>query len=175
MNGWWDRRSACSTAGTCSGLPLPRSCFSFSSTWEAIRYTLYTGEPIVTGFMRVRPGPRFLGSRDPLLCVVQLGLPAVAAGSAATVFATFAAGCQAQTTPASWPGRRMRLLFWLLSCYCSARQSERTLERVSWIMVAFIFGFLALVNVFFVPARDWMSTLTGFFSVGSLPDGTTWP
>jgi hypothetical protein len=30
---------------------------------EAIRYTLYTGEPIYTGFMRLAPGPTWWGCR----------------------------------------------------------------------------------------------------------------
>ena len=29
---------------------------------ELVRYTLYSGEPIFTGFMRTRPGPRFWGT-----------------------------------------------------------------------------------------------------------------
>jgi len=138
---------------------------------EAIRYTLYTGEPIVTGFMRVRPGPRFWAPAYALLCVVQLGLPAVAAGSAATVFATFAGRMPGpdDTGELAWATYAVIVLALVLLLF--GETIERTLERVSWIMVAFIFGFLALVNVFFVPARDWMSTLTGFFSVGSLPDG----
>ena len=28
---------------------------------EAVRYTLYTGEPVLTGFMRMRPGSRVWG------------------------------------------------------------------------------------------------------------------
>ncbi|MYG03010.1 MAG: hypothetical protein F4173_12285, partial [Acidobacteriia bacterium] len=137
---------------------------------EAIRYTLYTGEPIVTGFMRVRPGPRFWAPAYALLCIVQLGLPAVAAGSAATVFATFAGRMPGpdDTGELAWATYAVIVLALVLLLF--GETIERTLERVSWILVAFIFGFLAFVNVFFVPARDWMSTLTGFFSVGSLPD-----
>ena len=138
---------------------------------EAIRYTLYTGEPIVTGFMRLRPGPRFWAPVHALLCVVQLGFPALAAGSATTVFATFAgrmpspedSGALALATYGIIASAFVLLLF--------GDTIERTLEHVSWVMVIYVFGFLALVNVLFVPAGHWLSTLGGFFSVGALPPG----
>ena len=138
---------------------------------EAIRYTLYTGEPIVTGFMRLRPGPRFWGPAYAVLCAVQLGLPAVAAGSAATVFATTAGRMPGPGDSGSLAWATYGVLLLALALLLFGETIERTLERLSWTMVVFIFGFLAVVNVFFVPARDWLSTLTGFFSVGSLPEG----
>ena len=42
---------------------------------EFARYTLYTGEPIYTGFMRTAPGPRFWGPVYALLAFFQLGWP----------------------------------------------------------------------------------------------------
>src|SRR5262245_7424188 len=57
---------------------------------EAIRYTLYTGEPIVAGFMRLRPSSRFWASIYALLSVAQLGMPALGAACATVVFAAFA-------------------------------------------------------------------------------------
>lgn len=142
---------------------------------EAVRYTLYTGEPIVTGFMRLRPGPRFWAPFYAFLCVAQLGLPALAAGSAATVFATFAGrmpsgedgGTLALATYGIIGSAFVLLLF--------GDTIERTLEYVSWTMVVYIFGFLTFVNLFFVPAGHWASTLGGFFSFGTLPSGIDLP
>src|SRR6266487_1947697 len=54
---------------------------------EAIRYTLYTGEPIFTGIMRLRPGSMFWGRVYVLLTITQLGVPALAKSSAAVLFA----------------------------------------------------------------------------------------
>src|SRR5262245_60348810 len=51
---------------------------------EAIRYTLYTGEPICAGIQRLKPGPRFWAGFYTLLGFFQLGWPALA-GSAAAV------------------------------------------------------------------------------------------
>lgn len=138
---------------------------------EALRYTLYTGEPVVSGFMRLRPGPRFWGPAYALLCAVQIALPAVAAGSAATVFATVAGRMPGPGDTGSLALATYGVLLLALVLLLFGETIERTLERVSWAMVACIFGFLAVVNFFFVPARDWVSTLSGFFSAGSLPDG----
>ena len=49
---------------------------------EAMRYTLYTGEPIVAGFMRLRPSSRFWATIYSVLSVAQLGMPALGAASA---------------------------------------------------------------------------------------------
>jgi hypothetical protein len=42
---------------------------------EAIRYTLYTGEPMVVGIMRLRPGSNFWGTIYVLLTIGQLVCP----------------------------------------------------------------------------------------------------
>lgn len=55
---------------------------------EAIRYTLYTGEPIYGGFLRLKPGPRFWTPFYFLLSLVHLGWPALAAAAASTVLAS---------------------------------------------------------------------------------------
>src|SRR5256885_6646 len=39
---------------------------------EASRYTLYTGEPIMSGFMRTKPGPAFWGGFWSILGFLQL-------------------------------------------------------------------------------------------------------
>jgi hypothetical protein len=54
---------------------------------EAVRYTLYTGEPVLTGFMRMRPGSKVWGGFYALAGFAQLGMPAAAAGCAGVAFA----------------------------------------------------------------------------------------
>ncbi|NIV30943.1 MAG: hypothetical protein GWN58_16065, partial [Anaerolineae bacterium] len=50
---------------------------------EVIRYTLYTGEPILTGFMRTWPGPAWWSVVYTLFGLLQLGWPGLAASCAA--------------------------------------------------------------------------------------------
>ena len=54
-----------------------------------IRYTVYTGEPVVNGFMRTKPGPVFWAVVYIALALCQLGWPAWAASSAAPLFTYF--------------------------------------------------------------------------------------
>lgn len=138
---------------------------------EAIRYTMCTGEPVVTGFMRLRPGPRLWAPVYSVLCFAQVGLPALAAGTAATVFATVAGRMPGVQDSGALLWASYAVLILALVVLLFGETVERTLEYVSWVMVAFIFGFLAVVNVFFVPFREWVATLVGFFSVGVPPAG----
>ena len=48
---------------------------------------------------------------------------------------------------------------------------ERMLERASWAMIVFIFLFLIIVNLLFVPLSTWGSTLVSFLKFGSVPAG----
>ncbi|QDT26338.1 hypothetical protein Enr10x_16390 [Gimesia panareensis] len=136
---------------------------------EAIRYTLYTGEPILVGIMRLRPGSKFWAGGYIFAAVAQLGVPALAAGCASVLFATFA-GRMAGDGDAT----ALHLLTYLIiaitvGILLSGKTIERMLEYFSWVMIAFIFSFLIAVNLLFVPFSHWLKTLTGFFQFGSLP------
>lgn len=136
---------------------------------EAVRYTLYTGEPILTGFMRLRPGPRCWGPIYALAAVAQLGLPAGAAACAGVVFAL-----QAGRAPGVADQSPVQLITVVLVLACAAvlasgKKVERLLERASWLMIAGIFVFLVCVNVLFVAPVEWGRTFAGFFEVGALP------
>ncbi len=138
---------------------------------EAIRYTLYTGEPMIVGFMRLRPGSSFWASVYSLLTIAQLGLPAMSATCALVLFAAIA-GPEHQTGQSD--DTMVHLLTYaviLVSVVIllSGRTIERVLEYISWVMVAFIFTFLIAVNVIFVPLGHWVHALGGFFRFGYVP------
>ncbi|MDQ3684178.1 MAG: Nramp family divalent metal transporter [Acidobacteriota bacterium] len=138
---------------------------------EAVRYTLYTGEPIYSGFMRLKPGSNFWAVFYVVLAAMQLGIPAVAAACAAPLFAAFAnrvpgiadSGTLVYITYGVVAVTVLILLF--------GGTIERTLEYISWVMLANIFIFLIALNVFFVPLENWVRTLSGFFSFGHIPAG----
>src|SRR6187401_3777912 len=52
---------------------------------EAIRYTLYTGEPIYGGIMRLKPGAKFWAGFYSVIGFLQLGWPALAGTAAAAL------------------------------------------------------------------------------------------
>ncbi len=130
---------------------------------EGIRYTLYTGEPIVTGFMRLRPGSRFWGGLYSLMALVQLGIPALAASCGPVIFAGL------YHRIAGKPDEGMVLFFvyaviaLAVALLCFGGTIERMLERLSWGMIVYIFGFLIVANVMFVPWSNWVKLFHGFF------------
>jgi hypothetical protein len=141
---------------------------------EAMRYTMYTGEPIFTGFMRTSPGALFWGNLYILLALLHIGWPGWAATSASALFAAIEGRLPtANDTTALWHYG----YFTFLACgivLAVGRTIEKMLERVSWIMLAYIFLFLLFVNLALIPREIWWSTLQGFFSLSLDVSGTSW-
>ncbi len=168
---------------------------------EGIRYTLYTGEPAISGIMRLKPGCRFWGGAYVLLTAMQLGVPALAPAAAVTVFGMMQnrvpiappsddewqdvahAGAveaeallQKQQVQAALDVRfNLKITYGIivvtLLILMFGGTIERMLEWASWFMIAYIFIFLTAVNLWFVPAKIWGSTLAGFFEFGYWPTG----
>ena len=136
---------------------------------EAIRYTLYTGEPMIIGFMRMKPGSGFWSTIYTVLTIAQLGLPAMSATCALVLFAAISgreAGEDDETMVHLWT---YAIILVTVVILLSGRTIERVLEYISWVMVAFIFTFLIAVNVIFVPLSHWLQTIVGFFQFGNVP------
>ena len=141
---------------------------------EAIRYTLYTGEPIYGGIMRLKPGPRFWAGFYTVIGFFQLGWPALAGSAAATLFGAWMGrmpGAPDQATQA-WItiGADPRVVL-ILSF---GGTIERMLEYFAWTMLGVVFLFLMVVNVAFVPLAHWWKTFMGFFSFSGLPHPIDW-
>ncbi|HSB72080.1 MAG TPA: Nramp family divalent metal transporter [Candidatus Methylomirabilis sp.] len=138
---------------------------------EMCRYTLYTGEPITVGFMRLAPGKAFWGWIFTVVGFLERALPGWALGTA-TALAAFQLG--------RVPGGpdRGTVVFWgylvFASCcliVCMGKTIERTLEWANWIMMIVVLGGLFLLDVYIVPASVWWEGITGFFTFGYIPKG----
>lgn len=141
---------------------------------EAVRYTMCTGEPILTGFMRLWPGPKFWGGFYSLMGIFQLATPAIAMGCGSVLFAML---FHRESSPdVTGDGATVK---WITSAVIvatsimllSGKSIERLLERLSWAMISYIFIFLVLVNVLFVPASTWSKITLGFVAPQRLPEG----
>ncbi|WP_373652175.1 Nramp family divalent metal transporter [Schlesneria sp. DSM 10557] len=130
---------------------------------EAVRYTLYTGEPIVTGFMRLQPGKLFWGWFYILIGVAQLATPALAAACGAVLFAAIM-GRLPNGANDVWIQHMIStgVIVLAVLLLLSGESIERVLERLSWIMIVFIFSFLIVVNAIFVPVSESVATVQGF-------------
>ncbi len=142
---------------------------------EMARYTLYTGEPIVVGFMRTRPGPAFWGWTYSALCFLHIGWPGWALASA-TATAALVLG----RLPEQGDARLVMLLGYATFAACLlivtlGRKIERSLERAMWVMMVGVFVFLIAVDVTTVSTANWARLGRGLTDVGSLPAGVDWP
>ncbi len=141
---------------------------------ELMRYTLATGEPIFTGFMRLGRRAWPAGLLYVMLGCLQIGWPAFAATSASALFAAVS-GRLPEAGDASalyYYGLFTFLLAFLI--LISGRTIERTLEIASAGMMIWVFGFLIIVNVVFVPLSVSIETARGFLFMGDIPSGLDW-
>ena len=133
---------------------------------EGIRYTLYTGEPIYGGFLRLAPGPRFWGAAYAVAAFLQLCWPALALLCANTLFSVVYGRLPAEGSAGDLQTARLfgaGLIAVVLAILHFGGTIERLLERIAWIMLAFIFLFLLAVNVIFIPLETWWTSFIGFF------------
>src|SRR5215216_1701198 len=131
---------------------------------ELMRYTMATGEPIITGFMRMRPHSTFWAWFYAILYFLQMGWPGWAGAAAGAVFflasKRLPGAAEAGTVYAIGVGLFLMCALILMI----GRRIERTLEYLNWIMVSVIIGGLGLLALLFVPARTWGAALAGFFA-----------
>ncbi len=141
---------------------------------EMARYTMYTGEPIMVGFMRTWPGPRFWSSVYGLLTFLQVGWPGWALASA-TAIAALVLG----RIPTADDAGVVKLLGYLTFGLCVlilvvGRRIERNLELAMWVLMSVVFGYLLFVDLTMVSGDSWRGILRGFVSFGALPAGGDW-
>jgi hypothetical protein len=132
---------------------------------EVMRYTLATGEPVFTGFMRTRPSSTMWAWFYVGLYFLQFGWPAFAATAAGAIFFLFM-----QRLPSAADASVIYYIGVGAFLACAAvltigRRIERTLEILNWVLVICILGGFLILTVLFVPAATW---LAGFAGLGGL-------
>jgi len=129
---------------------------------ELMRYTMATGEPIMTGFMRTRPHSTFWAWFYACCYFLQMGWPGWAGAAAGAIFFLFS-----KRLPGAAESGTVYLIGVGLFLLCGfvlliGRRIERTLEYLNWIMIAAIIGGFGLLAVIFVPLSTWAAGLAGF-------------
>ena len=135
---------------------------------EAIRWTLYTGEPMLSGYMRCKPGAPFWASFYSAVNFFVIW-PAWAM-TAATALGAAWLGYMPQDADSG----TVRLFAYLIFFACLGivlfgGKIYNALEKVQLFMVVWIIGYLVVIDLFMVPSSVWWTTIKGFFSFGSLP------
>ncbi|HXV76452.1 MAG TPA: Nramp family divalent metal transporter [Candidatus Polarisedimenticolaceae bacterium] len=129
---------------------------------ELMRYTLATGEPIFSGFMRTRPGARFWGFVYSLLYVLQVGWPGWAGAAAGAVFFLFAGRVAATGDEHAVYLIGVGTFAACVAILAVGRRIERTLEILNWILVAMILGGFVGLAVALVAPQTWLAAIAGF-------------
>jgi hypothetical protein len=129
---------------------------------ELMRYTIATGEPVFTGFMRTRPSSTAWAWFYTILYFLQSGWPAWAANAAGAIFflivGRIAVADEARTV--YWIG--VATFIACVGVLMFGRRIERTLEILNWILVACILGGFLILGIIFVPGETWLAGAVGF-------------
>lgn len=141
---------------------------------ECCRYTMYTGEPIFTGFLRTAPGPTFWGWTYAILAFLQAGWPGWALSAA-----TATAAMQLGKVPGNADKGTVIMWGYILFALCVAlimfgKSIQRTMEYAQWFMVAWILVYLLIIGFGFVSFDNWALVGKGFLTFGTIPAGIDW-
>jgi hypothetical protein len=129
---------------------------------ELMRYTMATGEPVFTGFMRTRPSAKGWAFFYAALYFLQTGWPAWAATAAGAIFFLFA---KRLAVPADAQAVYLIGVASFLVCVTIllfGRRIERTLELLNWVLVVCILGSFLVLAALFAPPATWAAALAGF-------------
>jgi hypothetical protein len=148
---------------------------------ELMRYTLATGEPVITGFMRTRPRFSVWAWFYVGLAFLQNGWPAWAATAAGALFFT-----GARRLPGAPDADLVFLCAVLIYLVCFGilligRRIERTLEILNWVLVTIVMGGLLVLTLAFATGSTWGAALAGYVGYDPaagrfllIPEGADW-
>jgi hypothetical protein len=137
---------------------------------EVMRYTLATGEPVFTGFMRTAPSPKAWAAVYTGLYFLQIGWPGAAGTAAAAIFFLIARRLPAGAADADAIYFIGVAAFIVCVIILSVgKRVERTLEILNWVLVVTILGGFLSLALAFVPAPTWLAAVAGLggFDLGS--------
>ena len=141
---------------------------------ESIRYTMYTGEPIYTGFMRTFPGPLFWTIFYITLVFLQLIWPGWVSAAATALTALFIGD-----VPGAEHANLIRTfgIVWFLSIdlvIIFGNKIERTLEKIQWFLAIAILLFLASIVSVYTEPETLNKAITGLTNFGVITPGLDW-
>jgi hypothetical protein len=128
---------------------------------ELMRYTMATGEPACTGFMRTKPHATFWAWVYAALYFLQVGWPGWAGAASGAIFFLFTKrlATAADASVVYWIGIGTFLVCVLVLLV--GRRIERTLEVLNWILVVAIIGSFAVLVAIFVAPETFVAAVAG--------------
>ncbi len=134
-----------------------------------MRYTVYCGEPIIVGGLRIRPGPWFWMGSWALLEITSIW--PYNASNAAVPVAALALGHLPQTDADRALVRALGLSIFLLSFVplIFGGTVYRMIEGIMTAKLVVVLGYVSLVAATIVSWPVFRDVCTGFFQVGTVP------
>src|SRR5688572_28087023 len=138
---------------------------------ELMRWTMATGEPVITGFMRTKPHSSFWAWVYAVLYFLQIGWPGWAGAAAGAIFFLF---FRELAGPES-----ANLVYFIgvgtfVACVAIllfGRSIEKTLEMLNWVLVAAIMTTFAILAIMFVAPATWLAGITGLVGYDPVAGG----
>ncbi len=135
---------------------------------ECGRYAMYCGEPIMTGFLRTKPGPKFW-----IACVMALSLGSIIPGLSTQGAALLAALWLDRPPSAADHGLVTGLsyvcLFAVALPVLAGGKVYNMLQAVMTLKVAAVLAFCLVMGILFVSPAHWGNVLSGFLKFGNMP------
>lgn len=128
---------------------------------EVMRYTLATGEPVFTGFMRTRPSSTWWAWVYAVLYLLQIGWPAWAGTAAGAIFYLFAQRLAGPPDAGTIYYIGVATFMVCVAVLSVGRRIERTIEVLNWVLVVTILGGFFILATLFVPAGTWLAAAAG--------------
>jgi hypothetical protein len=128
---------------------------------EVMRYTLATGEPVFTGFMRTRPSSTAWAWVYTLLYFLQIGWPAFAGTAAGAIFFLIAGRLPDAADSETIYAIAVVAFVACVVVLSIGSRVERTLEWLNWVLVATTLGGFLVLALMFVPGSSWMAAVSG--------------
>src|SRR4029434_2150007 len=128
---------------------------------EVMRYTLATGEPVFTGFMRTRPSSTLWAWVYAVLYFLQVGWPAWAGTAAGAIFFLFERRIATAADGSIVYGIGIATFLLCVVILLVGRRIERTLELLNWILVLVGLGSFLALALLFVPLSTWIGAIAG--------------
>jgi hypothetical protein len=128
---------------------------------ELMRYTLATGEPVFTGFMRTKPSSTLWAWVYAVLYFLQVGWPAWAGTAAGAIFFLFERRIATPADAGVVYGIGIATFLGCVAILLVGRRIERTLEMLNWILVLVGLGSFLALALLYVPVSTWVGALAG--------------
>ncbi len=135
---------------------------------EAGRYALYCGEPVFTGFLRTRPGPRFWVTFFLLLSVGGV-LPGLVFNAASCFGAVWLNRPPVETDRIFIVQIAYGCLGLIILPVLFGGKIYNTIQAIMSIKVIFVLGTTFVLGVCLVSPESWLNVFSGFLKFGTVP------